>query len=466
MKDLTPNHHHRRKQGVALVLVLCFIVLITGLVVAYFSRTLTTLQLSNASTSSVEAKILANSATDTILGDLKQEIADGSIMATPPPTSSPAGNPVYVPKQAAYAVPQRNPTAANTGQSADPLPNLVRRSLQADTGSIPAPALTSHASAASSSTPSANGHFVSTARWNRHYLLPTAPPAGASSSSLNASTPVAAFTPPDWVFVTAEKGPDVLSSPTTDGAGKVTVTGRYAYAIYDEGGLLDANHTGYPSTSTPSHIGGKPVPSYADLTQIPMAAAAQTFLTTANVDNLLGWRNYATLQSTSSFPNLQPSTSSEAAYYGLFTANVANPTVTTPGLAQVPPTTWNNATDQMFLSRQQLIDYFTAAKLDPGYLQYLGTFSRSLNQPSYVQEHSAVALDPPIRPAVLSSSAGGNDAGDDSTNPSTNITPKFPLTRVINTFTRFDGTTAIPGEPLIKKRFPLDRLAWLTYKGA
>ena len=342
---------------------------------------------------------------------------------------------------------------------------MFGRSLQKPTENIPAPALPSHASAANSSTPSANGHFVSTARWNRHYLLPTAPPAGASSSSLNASTPVAAFTPPDWVFVTAEKGPDVLSSPTTDGAGKVTVTGRYAYAIYDEGGLLDANHTGYPSTSTPSHIGGKPVPSYADLTQIPMAAAAQTFLTTANVDNLLGWRNYATLQSTSSFPNLQPSTSSEAAYYGLFTANVANPTVTTAGLAQVPPTTWNNATDQMFLSRQQLIDYFTAAKLDPGYLQYLGTFSRSLNQPSYVQEHSAVALDPPIRPAVLSSSAGGNDAGDDSTNPSTNITPKFPLTRVINTFTRFDSTKAVPGEPLIKKRFPLDRLAWLTYKG-
>jgi len=32
-------------------------------------------------------------------------------------------------------------------------------------------------------------------------------------------------------------------------------------------------------------------------------------------------------------------------------------------------------------------------------------------------------------------------------------------------FTRFDGTTAIVGEPLVKTRFPLSRLAWITYKG-
>jgi len=35
----------------------------------------------------------------------------------------------------------------------------------------------------------------------------------------------------------------------------------------------------------------------------------------------------------------------------------------------------------------------------------------------------------------------------------------------MNSFTRLDGSTAVVGEPLVKKRFPLNRLAWITYKG-
>jgi hypothetical protein len=37
--------------------------------------------------------------------------------------------------------------------------------------------------------------------------------------------------------------------------------------------------------------------------------------------------------------------------------------------------------------------------------------------------------------------------------------------RVKTAFTRFDGTKAVEGEPLVKKRFPLERLAWITAKG-
>ena len=477
-------HSPRRDRGVALVLVLCFVVLITGLVVAYFSRTLTTRQLSNASANSTQAAILANSATDTILGDLKQEIVNGSIAATPPPTL-PTGKTVYVPAQAIDAVPQRNGTATTIAA----IPNLVRRSLRAGLDNAPAPALTSRASAASSSTPSPSGRTVSLARWNRHYLIPTDASAN-TASSLTATTPVSSFTAPDWVFVTAEKGPEVLTSPNQDASGTVTITGRYAYAIYDEGGLLDVNHTGYPSASTASHVGTKAAGSYADLTQLP-APSTGSALSVTSVDNLLGWRNYATLQTPGSFPIFfsapQPvGGTMDTAYYSLFSStryNVAtpsNPDLVLPpaSFLQTPLTVWNNSTDQMFLSRQQLIDYFAATAtdsdpknhLDPRYLQYLGTFSRSLNQPSYVQEHSGSTLDP-IRPKVLTSgengtaNQGGNNAGDDLGNPSTNITPNFLAARVVNAFTRYDGTQAVVGEPLVKKRFPLDRLAWLTYKG-
>ena len=457
MNKIPPRHSPRRNQGVALILVLCFVVLITGLVIAYFSRVLTTQQLANASTSTTQAEMLANSATDTILGDLKQETADttvASIASTPPPAALPAGVTVYVPTKAIYAVPQRNVSpkpspATASSPSVEPIPNLVRRSLNGDKGVtpdnyVPAPAVTSRASAANSATASVNGRSVSTARWNRHYLIPTAASAGPAGSS-TASKPVADFTAPDWVFVTAEKGPDVLSSPTKDsGSSTVTVTGRYAYAIYDEGGLLDINHTGYPSVSTLSHIGAKPAPSYADLTQLGMLAT--------DVDHLLGWRDYATLQSTGTFPGLQPSVSlADTAYYNLFVSNPAS-------ILQVPLTVWNNGTDQRFLSRQQLISFFAATNLDTKYLQYFGTFNRGLNQPSYVPETN--------RLKVLPSGSGGNNAGDDPTNnPSTNITPNFLTARVVNTFTRFDGTQSSVGEPLVKKRFPLNRLAWLTFRG-
>ncbi len=52
------------------------------------------------------------------------------------------------------------------------------------------------------------------------------------------------------------------------------VVGRYAYVVYDEGGLLDANAAGYPSTAldgssiTPVMMRHKISEACADLTQI------------------------------------------------------------------------------------------------------------------------------------------------------------------------------------------------------
>src|SRR5207302_1520155 len=49
---------------------------------------------------------------------------------------------------------------------------------------------------------------------------------------------------------------------------------------------------------------------------------------------------------------------------------------------------------------------------------------------------------------------------------STAVNPNFLLRRAgSTTFTRFDGTTSVYGEPLLKTRFPLSRVAWITYKG-
>src|SRR5207247_5776948 len=92
-------------------------------------------------------------------------------------------------------------------------------------------------------------------------------------------------------------------------------------------------------------------------------------------------------------------------------------------------------TDQKFVQRQQLIAFRSATQFSSNALQYLSTFSRETNSPSFS----------PATPTA--------------------VNPNFLLTRVTTSFTRFDGTTAAVGEPLVKTRFPLARLAWITYKG-
>ena len=55
------------------------------------------------------------------------------------------------------------------------------------------------------------------------------------------SSPLPSFTAPDWVLVTAQ-GPNSAPPPSA-------VIGRYAFAVYDEGGLLDMSVAGYPNWS-------------------------------------------------------------------------------------------------------------------------------------------------------------------------------------------------------------------------
>ena len=444
-----PAARSHRRQGIALVIVLCFVVLVTGLVVAYFSRSITVRQLANSSTAATQADLLAQNAADLIAGDFKQEIVAGSTAVAPSP--SPTAGTLYFPTQAIYAVPQRNlptPTpAVGSSPAVGPMPNLIRRSLRNDAAAVPAPGLTSRASAAASDTPSANDRYVSATRWNQHGLLPAA----AVSPS------PAPFAAPDWVMVTAEHGPEVITGPTKDAIGTVTVVGRYAYAVYDEGGLLDANHAGFPSTSTFAQVGGKLSPGYADLTQLPSPSPASSLalLTPAVVDNLLGWRNNATLGATGTFPTFTPLPGTAPSVYNSYLmADKYNP-------RQVP-TTYSSGglTDQMFLSRQQLISYFSAASLDPSYLQYLTTFSRGLNQPSYAPELPPLYPLALARPTPAPAAVGGNDS-----NGNTYLNPSFLTVRATSAFPRNDGTTAVVGEPLVKKRFALNRIAWLTFRG-
>jgi hypothetical protein len=458
------NRMHRalptRQRGAALLIVLAFVVLLTGVSVAYLSRTTSDRQVAHGSFYQSNVDQLAQSAMDSIIGDLRQEIANGSTAY-----AQADGTTLYVPRDtgagaAANMVPQRS---GNTAMG----PNLIRLSIRSDTLSgNPAPP--SRASAVNSTTDaSATGRSITLARWNTHYLLPKVNalnddsyPPSPLAAPFNPYTPVPnGFTPPDWAFVTPT-GATVITSPNN------SVIGRYAYAIYDEGGLLDMNVAGYPTDAVAGTAvtwpGRKGSLAYADLTALGTTDANRLSNPDAGniyqVDRLVGWRNYATTRPTNNFPNtggqafarnFQTDTTSTRPA-ALFCSYVVG---NTNGFLSANNGTWNGRTDQTFVQRQELIGFRktvgSTSSFSATVLQYLSTFSRETNAPSF---SPSTPVGSTIDYAAL------------ATTP-TAVNPNFLLRRVTSSFTRFDGTTAVVGEPLVKIRFPLSRLAWITYKG-
>ncbi len=102
---------HRRRfspdlqlRAAALVIVLAFVVLVTGLVVAYMSRTQTDRTVAHASFNETKVDELAASAAEIIISDLRQEIVDGS--TSPAPIVGTTA--LYAPTPEANIVPKRS----------------------------------------------------------------------------------------------------------------------------------------------------------------------------------------------------------------------------------------------------------------------------------------------------------------------------------------------------------------------
>jgi len=435
-----PKNRSASRRGIALVLVLAFVVLVTGLIVAFFSRSLVGRQVSNSSANQTNANVLAQSAADIIIANLRQEIANGSTL------SSSNNITIYTPSTAANMLPVRS-----GNPSPDTIPNMLRRSVRSDT--IASPGVSSSASAVSSTDASLNGRSISNASWNGHYLIPRSDNGASVDTTPNTS---ANFTPPDWVIVT-RAGPKAFAgwdsslcdrTPTNTGY----AVGRYAYAIYDEGGLLDMNAAGYPSGLTASQIGQKGTLALADLTQLfPSLASVQAQLL---IDNIVGWRNYATAQPGGYFGNFTFTAASGSNWLSQFALSNTTGYVTVSGSVAA-----SGQTDQAFLSRQQLIKLLLTATANAAVcqdaLQYMGTFTRALNAPSYTPSSTRATTQSGQGYRNLTTDPGNLD---DQYNPSL-INQRVPASV---TGTRDDGTHFVPGEPLIKHRFPLSRLALIA----
>jgi hypothetical protein len=337
------------QKGAALIIVLAFMALLTGLALAYFSHTATDRQLAQASFHDASADLLARTALDIIVGSLKREIVVAGVNVT-----------------------QANIQPQRSGDDAS-IPNLVRRSVRND--AISPPGVPSFASAVSSGpVDPANPKRgeITRARWNSHYLIPT----GVS------------FTPPDWVLVTL-RGPNPAPLPSD-------VVGRYAFAVYDEGGLLDMNLAGFPAwtgssadnpTPTPTpwqvNVGRKGIIAFADLGALPAAP------TSSQMNKIVGWRNYGTTKQTAtSFRRfsfqLDPNIQQDA--WGSYLLDFGDAPYTDPSIylfTSVPSDFPSySRTDQAFMTRKELLRLQGSIGFSHDLLQYMGTFSRERNRPA------------------------------------------------------------------------------------
>ena len=432
--------NRKRRRGFALVVILAFVVLLTVLVLAYFSYSALQRQISSASSNQATTGIFAQGVINTIVSDFKQEIYTGSSNSTY------GTNTVSIPLAPVNAAPVPVGTSSN-------LPNLIKRSAS---GLAFSPGGASRASAISTTNASQNGRSISPARWNAPLLLPK-----ADTNSATDLTP-ANFTPPDWILVNRSGGNPTAWAADLAWSGGITntnaVIGRFAYAIYDEGGLLDVNVAGYPPGTTNAVTGYKNALAYADLTQIG--------LNTNSISALVGWRNVASAKPGGSFPAYTFSAASQTDFAKSVEAN-------TSGFLRNRNTSLEGGeSDRMFISRQQFIQFFHSLSdsgLQPraalqNALQFLGTFSRGLEQPSFAPDPARPKIIGTIAPPVatqVDSYQGNNDGmgGDNLINPS------FLSVRAGTAFTRWDGSKAVVDEPLVKKRFSLRRLSYLTFEG-
>src|SRR2546430_16466516 len=100
--------HFASKQGTALLIVLALVVLLTGVSVAYLSRTTGDRQVAHASFSQSKGDELAASAMNLVIGDFQREIANGS---SPCPSPVPTHSPLPIPLASPFVYPYS--TSAN-----------------------------------------------------------------------------------------------------------------------------------------------------------------------------------------------------------------------------------------------------------------------------------------------------------------------------------------------------------------
>lgn len=359
------SRHVPRQDGVALVLTLAFVVLLTFIIVAFFSRAVLDRRISGGSTAQVRAEMVAEGAMEMILTDLRREIAAGSEILEE------GGVTIFLPDydDPSTMVPAR--ALATGSQPARPL-NLIKRS------GHDVPFFSGGAYDSATFSPSNFASDLATARlqdgewrgispqrWNAPRLM--------TNDELDAN-----FILPDWVYV-SRSGPVRLTEVTPGSTNnepdnQAYVVGRYAYTVYDVSGLLDINVAGNLLDEEENARRGR-------LHQARLAALrVNGEQVIADPAALVGWRN----------PLTGADDAWQAGSGGLFDPE--------RDFIQVVADAGTEQSDQAFLGRQDLIRY---QQENPGVLledalPFLTVFTRELNAPSWRPDPDRPRVDRPF----------------------------------------------------------------------
>jgi Tfp pilus assembly protein PilX len=402
-----------RVRGFALVIVLSLLVIVSVVLVTFTSVMMMERQSAGSYSDRTKSELLAQGALQSIQDQLLDELEAGSIRLGADGTAGSTTPPfLYRPSAAANLLPARHPELA-TAPDAGTLIKVSRYNVPFRAGQ---PAT---ASQANSAVPSPDGRRIPLSRWNKPALLEAWPAAVAA---------------PDWINITptGEANVSVADARGKQLAAPGRVIGRYAYAVYNVGGLLDISQAGFPPTGsdlTPKLVAAKGNIALADLTAL--TAKAGTKITSEQIAELVGWRNRA----------------SKAGFHG----NYLREFIPEHGGLRVFPG------DDTFVNRQDLIR-FAQEKDWAGALPYLTIRNLSLDAPNYAPAEDATNPPTVAAEAGLYAYRSRMDLPAAVNRDLANVrVPAAP-----SGWTRLDGTAAVTGEPLIKQRFALDQIALLS----
>ncbi len=377
----------KKKAGMVLVIMLAMVVLVTVVVMAFFTQAMASQQTETSRVNGIKAALLARTAQDYTTGLFLKEVGDPSNSLA----STVSEVKIYFPLNATNSVAQRvlSDSISKTDTS---FANLIRQSV---------PKADANVSSDSTAAATRQGRQVGLTRWNSPQLL-----TGAGFGNTNQL--------PYWIYVTKTGG--ITNTPSRD------VIGRFAYNVYEIGGLLNITSAGYPSVVT-DLSGLKRSPAGADLLQLPGVNSQSA------VDQLIEFRNHGATSAT--------------AYTNAVNAFLKNGYLTR---AATNAKTSQVFTNNVFVSRQDLLRYVRTQNSSlTNALPYLTTFSRSVNAPSWMPPASPINSNFKIADVRFAESGSVNHYKDDG-NPD-------------------DSYEVSRGEPLVQRRFSLAKLAWLTPLG-
>ncbi len=399
---------HQTK-GVALVIVLSLVVIVSLILVAFVTTMWMDRTASSSYGQSLAADQIGQGAVNLVVAELRNEMGKDAL----PDLTYPL-RPLFTNVTSTNILPER--VGTNSA-----MPNLIKTSVASNSfngGRVNGLLM---ASTNSTAQPSKNGRYMDVSRWSAPYLG-TFP----NTASL-----------PNWVIMTRGGATntgtfgltgDTLNNPATGNTNYAI--GRFAYAIYDVGGLLDITVAGHPTSLSVAQINQlKGTLAGVDLTAVG--------ITGSKIDELVNWRNAAS-----------------ASDYMRYVTNTA----ATNGFSRIA------SGDNTFLGRQDLIKAAkeNVAGLNTNSLTNFTTFSREKNAPSWgPQSKVGTPLGNTINYAGLSTNL---NSGTNFLVPY--VRHKTPAT--IKTY-QIDGSQTdypvVAGDPVVSRRFPLDRIKWIGPNG-